>query len=169
MANAREAIVRHHFSVRLKVIATPRFLVELKRDVEPATSRLEYPNALWYDFFADAITGDDGDFVLLHLFSIDSRASKNPVLPARAGIKFFRTCRHCEIIEPWFSMETPFGAPGRQKFWGHAGFRLLNASTSAAFQHFMPYTPLWCLCFVSVQTKNCFMSASSNAGSSSGK
>ena len=70
ISNFGEAVFRHHFSVFREVVAAPGFFVELELDVEFARGRFEHAHAFGDDFLADAVTGDDGDFVGFHFFSM---------------------------------------------------------------------------------------------------
>ena len=63
IANLGEAIIGHHLPVFDVVIAAPGLLIELKLDIEFAARRLQYPDTFGNNFFTDAITRNNGDFV----------------------------------------------------------------------------------------------------------
>ena len=88
MADFREAVIRHHLAVRGVVIAAPGFFVKLECDVEFPAGGFEDAHALGKHFLADAVAGNDCDFVRVHATSIIGNFSKPQisVVPAQAGI-----------------------------------------------------------------------------------
>src|SRR3954471_24823455 len=66
---------RHPPPVLVVVLATPVEMVKLKRDAKFPGGRIQHANAFRHDFFADAVTGDNGDPVgLCHGYSYAAEA-----------------------------------------------------------------------------------------------
>src|ERR1700704_6405076 len=63
VADAVDAVLRHHGACLRVVLATPGTLIPIERDTEAPSSRGEHFHALRHDLLADAVAGNQRDLV----------------------------------------------------------------------------------------------------------
>src|SRR5262249_459287 len=66
LAELIDAVLGHELAHLQKTVAAPVEMLPVEREAVLLRRRLEHPLALGHDLLADAIAGDDGDFVRLH-------------------------------------------------------------------------------------------------------
>src|SRR4029077_3379040 len=68
MAYLLEAILGHHATCLRVQSAAPVKVLPVESETEFARGRVKDANTFGHDFFANAVTGNDGDLVALHSF-----------------------------------------------------------------------------------------------------